>query len=339
MNEVFLFTVLMLCAVGIVAALILYLVAKKFYVYEDPRIDTAEQMLPGANCGGCGYPGCRGFADALVKLDDISALYCPVGGSDTMKSVAEFLGKAAPEKEPQLAVLRCSGSCEKRSRTNRFDGAASCAVIASLYGGETGCTYGCLGKGDCVTVCNFDAIAINPATGLPEVDEEKCTACGACVKACPKMILELRKKGIKSRRVWVSCANKDKGGIARKACEVACIGCGKCVKVCAFDAITLADNLAYIDATKCKLCRKCVTECPTGAILEINFPPRPPKKEEAPAAKPAAAAASAPKAVAEKPAAVSAAQPPEPAAQPVSAESKPELSEPTPSATSEQTLF
>lgn len=266
---------LTLCALGILAAVILYFVAQKFKVYEDPRIDEVEAILPGANCGGCGFPGCRGMADALVKNDDISALYCPVGGADVMTKVASYLGKAVAEKEPQVAVVRCSGSCANRPRTNRFDGADSCAVVAALYGGETGCTYGCLGKGDCVNVCNFGAISIDPETGLPVVDEEKCTACGACVKACPKFIIELRKKGPKGRRVFVSCVNQDKGAVARKACKAACIGCGKCVKTCPFGAITLENNLAYIDYTKCRLCRKCVAECPTGAIHEVNFPPRP----------------------------------------------------------------
>ncbi len=287
MSDVLLFTILTMCILGVLAAVVLYFVAQKFKVFEDPRIDTVESMLPGANCGGCGFPGCRGMADALVKNDDISALYCPVGGAATMNGIASFLGKAVAEKEPQVAVVRCNGTCDKRPRTNQFDGASSCAVIASLYGGETACTYGCLGKGDCVAACNFGAIQINPETGLPEVDEEKCTACGACVKACPKMIIELRKKGIKNRRIYVACSNKDKGGIARKACVAACIGCGKCVKTCQFGAITLENNLAYIDASKCKLCRKCAAECPTGAIVEVNFPPRPPKKEGE-AAKPAA---------------------------------------------------
>ena len=119
---------------------------------------------------------------------------------------------------------------------------------------------------------------MNPRTGLPEVDEEKCTACGACVKACPKMIIELRNKGPKRKRIFVSCINKDKGGVAKKACAVACIGCTKCQKVCAYDAITISSNLAYIDYNKCKLCRKCVVECPTNAIWEVNFPVRVPKK-------------------------------------------------------------
>lgn len=274
------FTILTLCVLGVLSAAILYFVAQKFKVYEDPRIDEVEKMLPGANCGGCGFAGCRAMADALVKNEDISALFCPVGGSETMKSVASFLGKAAAEREPQVAVVRCGGDCEHRPHTNIFDGASSCAVVASLYGGETGCTFGCIGLGDCEVACAFGAIKVNPQTGLPEVDEQKCTACGACVKACPKMIIELRKKGIKSRRVYVSCMNKDKGAIARKSCTAACIACTKCVKVCQFGAITIENNLSYIDADKCRLCRKCVAECPTGAIVEVNFPPR----KEAPAA-------------------------------------------------------
>ncbi|WP_347035107.1 4Fe-4S binding protein, partial [Bacteroides ovatus] len=157
------------------------------------------------------------------------------------------------------------------------------------YGGETGCSYGCLGCGDCVAACQFDAIHMNPETGLPEVDEAKCTACGACVKACPKAIIEIRPQGKKSRRVYISCVNKDKGAVTRKACAVGCIGCGKCVKTCPFEAITLENNLAYIDPNKCKSCRKCVEVCPQNTIIELNFPPRKPKEEAPATPKPAAA--------------------------------------------------
>ena len=136
---------------------------------------------------------------------------------------------------------------------------------------------------------------MNPETGLPEVDEEKCTACGACSKACPRAIIEIRPKGKNNRRVYVQCVNKDKGVIARKACAAACIGCGKCVKTCPFEAITLAANLAYIDPAKCKSCRKCEMECPQNAIIAKNFPPRKPKPEGEAAAKPAAAKPAAPK--------------------------------------------
>ena len=280
--SIIIYTVLMLSALGVVLAVVLYFVAQKFKVYEDPRIDQVEAVLPGANCGGCGYPGCRGFAEAFVKADDISSLFCPVGGNDTFAAAAKILGKDAVAQDPMIAVVRCSGSPDHRARTSTYNGAQSCKIASTLYSGDTGCQFGCLGLGDCVEVCKFDAIYIDPVTLLPVVDEEKCTACGACVKACPKFIIELRKKGPKSKRIFVSCINKDKGGIAKKSCEVACIGCNKCVKVCPHDAIVVENFLAYIDYNKCKLCRKCVEECPTGAILELNFPPRKPKVEAEP---------------------------------------------------------
>jgi electron transport complex protein RnfB len=271
-----LITIALIClaSIGALAAIILYFAAQKFKVEEDPRIDQVDEVLPAANCGGCGFPGCRAFAEALVKADEFGDLNCPVGGAETMSKAAEILGKTAEQTAPKVAVLKCSGSCDKRPKTNQYDGAASCAVVASLYGGETGCSFGCLGLGDCEVACDFDALYIDPETLLPVVDDEKCVACNACVKACPKLIFELRKKGPKSRRIYVSCNNKDKGGIARKACKVACIGCGKCVKECPFEAITLENNLAYIDDIKCRLCRKCVAVCPTNSILELNFPPK-----------------------------------------------------------------
>ena len=267
--------------IGAAGAALLYVTSKKFEVVEDPRIAQVQSVLPGANCGGCGYPGCSGFASACVKATSLDGMLCPVGGAPVMAKVASILGMEAEAAEPKIAVVRCNGTCQARPRTNVYDGTKSCAIASTLYGGETGCSFGCLGYGDCVKACSFDAIHINPQTGLPEVDEDKCTSCGACVKACPKNIIELRKKGPKSRRIFVSCVNKDKGAVARKACAAACIGCG-----CKFEAITVENNVAYIDFTKCRMCRKCVAVCPTGAIHELNFPPR----KEAPAApKPAAA--------------------------------------------------
>ena len=272
-------TVLVVSGLGALLALLLFVVAKQFKVEEDPRIDEVEKLLPGANCGGCGFAGCRGMSEALVKREDISSLYCPVGGSECMKTVATYLGKVAPEQEPKVAVVRCAGSCENRPRTNRYDGATSCLIASTLYAGDTGCSFGCLGLGDCAAKCDFDALHINPATGLPEVDEEKCTACGACVKACPKGVIELRKKWPKNRAIYVSCVSKDKGPVTMKACKAGCIGCGKCSKVCEFGAITIENNLAFIDSTKCRLCRKCVAECPTGAIKMVGLAPLPPKEK------------------------------------------------------------
>ena len=262
--------IILLGTVGAIAALILFAVSKKFEVHEDPRIGQIQEALPGANCGGCGFPGCGGFANACFKAEALDGLYCPVGGQEVMKKVAEIKGVAVVAAAPKIAVVRCNGTCEARPRTNTYDGASNCTIAASLYRGETGCSFGCFGLGDCVDACEF-------------------VACGACVKACPTKIIELRKKGPKSRRIFVSCMNKDKGGVARKVCSNACIGCARCVKECAFEAITVTSNLAYIDDTKCRLCRKCVVVCPTKAIHELNFPPRKEPKPEAPkAAAPAA---------------------------------------------------
>lgn len=285
--DLILVAVISLGAIGLISAIVLFVASKKFAVYEDPRIGEVAEVLPQANCGGCGYPGCAGFAEACVKAGSLEGKLCPVGGQPVMARVAAILGLEAASAEPKVAVVRCNGSCEHRPRTTRYDGVSSCAVANATYGGETDCTFGCLGCGDCVDACQFDAIHMNPETGLPEVDENACTACGACVKACPRRIIELRPKGKNNRRVYVSCVNKDKGAQTRKACSVGCIGCGKCVKVCPFEAITLGNNLAYIDPAKCKLCRKCEAECPQGAILAVNFPPRKPKVETSVEEKPA----------------------------------------------------
>lgn len=282
--EVIVTSIISLGSIGVISAVILFMAAKRFHVEEDPRIDEVEGILPGANCGGCGYAGCRNFAEACVKAEDLGSLFCPVGGNELTGGIATILGLEAAKKEPMIAVVRCSGSKQNAPMRVQYDGISSCRLSHQLFSGESGCPHGCMGLGDCVDACPFDAIHINPETGLPEVIEEKCTACGKCVVACPRKIIELRPVGKKSRRIFVSCINEEKGGIAKKQCSVACIGCGKCVKACPFGAITLENNLAYIDPLLCKNCRKCVAVCPTHAILEINFP-APKKKLEAKAEK------------------------------------------------------
>ncbi len=274
--DILIVSVISLGAIGAIAAVILYFIAQRFKVEEDPRIDEVESLLPGANCGGCGKAGCRNFAESCVKATSLDGLLCPVGGSPVMQKIAGVLGMEATETAPRVAVVRCNGTCENRPQTSRYEGAQSCKIVNALYRGETGCSYGCLGCGDCVKACNFGAITMDETTGLPVVDQEKCTACGACVKACPRNIIELRKKGLKGRAVYVGCINKEKGAAARKACSVACLGCGKCAKECKFEAITISDSLAYIDSDKCKMCRKCVDACTTHAIVAINFPPKKP---------------------------------------------------------------
>ena len=273
-------TIITLSLLALVFAVILYFIAQKFKVFEDPRIDDVQDALPAANCGGCGFAGCRNFAEALVKAENFEGLNCPVGGAAIMETVAKILGKEAVAVDPLVAVLLCNGSPDVRPHTTKYDGVPDCRMAHSLYLGETDCSYGCLGYGDCVRACNFDAMYMDPKTNLPVIIDDKCVACGACVRACPRHLIELRKKAKKDRKLYVSCQNCDKGGPARRACKVACIACNKCFNVCEFGAITIENNLAYIDAYKCTFCRKCVVECPTGSILEFNFPPRKPKTEE-----------------------------------------------------------
>ena len=167
-----------------------------------------------------------------------------------------------------------------RPKTTEYQGPKSCAISALIYSGETDCQYGCLGDGDCVEVCSFDAMYMDEATGLPVVITDKCTSCGMCVDACPRDIIEMRPKKKRDLKIYVGCLNEEKGGFARKACSVACIGCSNCVDACPKDAIVVENNLAYIDPAYCTLCRKCVPVCPTHSIIETNFPPRKVKKVE-----------------------------------------------------------
>jgi len=279
-DNIIIISIVALGGIGLLSAVVLYFIKSKFKVFEDPRIDEVEEALPSANCGSCGFPGCRSFAETVVKSakdnKSIEGLFCPVGGNDVMQNVGKIVGLEVEKTEPLIAVIRCNGTHTNSPGKIQYEGATSCAFTHALFTGEGGCQYGCLGHGDCVDACDFDAIHMNPETGLPVVND-KCTACGACVEACPRDIIELRKKGPKDRRIFVSCVNKEKGGPAKKNCSVACIGCGKCEKVCNFDAITITSFLAYIDFQKCTLCRKCVEVCPTSAIWEVNFKPRKPK--------------------------------------------------------------
>lgn len=271
---------LVLGIIALVAATVLYVCSKRFAVEEDPRIGDVAAALPQANCGGCGFAGCSGMAAALVKAADngsIDGLTCPVGGSETMQKIANILGMAVETGLPRIAVVRCQSDCTRRKTIAVYDGLNSCRAMNTCGMGETECGYGCLGCGDCAKACSFGGITINTETRLPEVDPDMCTACGACAKACPRGIIELRPRGPKDHRIYVACMNKDRGAAAVKACDNSCIGCGKCTKECNFDAISVVNNLAYIDPSKCRMCRKCEKACPRHAITSVNFPTPKPK--------------------------------------------------------------
>ncbi|MBV6644894.1 MAG: RnfABCDGE type electron transport complex subunit B [Cyclobacteriaceae bacterium] len=272
MSDVVIYTLLVLVTLGIIAAVILFWVSRRFSVEEDPRREQLMDALPNTNCGGCGFPGCGGFANALLQADDLKPYHCPVGGNEVMKEVSKILGKEVEEKDPFVAIVRCTGSFESRKQTNVYDGAANCTIASELYSGDHGCAYGCVGLGECVDACDFDAMYMDKQTGLPVIIEDKCTACNACVTACPKDIIELWPVGRKHQRIYVACKNEEKSGVARQECAVACTGCAKCFDECTYDAIVVENNLATIDFEKCTLCAKCVIVCDSRSIEADNVP-------------------------------------------------------------------
>ncbi len=260
--------VLSLGLMGAVFGLALALAAKKFAVEQDPRQDMIAEALPGANCGGCGYPGCSGLAGAIVA-GKAPTDACPVGGTAAVAKIAAIMGiEAAASKERKIARVLCLGGHDVCGERFSYDGLGDCKAANLVAGGAKACTYGCLGYGSCAAACIFDAMRMGP-DGLPVVDEAACTACGLCVSACPRGLVALVPE---SQKVTVLCKSRARGAEVRKACKAGCIGCGLCVKACPTGAISMADNLAAIDATKCDACGKCVEKCPTKCIVAQGVP-------------------------------------------------------------------
>lgn len=259
--------VLVLFIMGVVFALLLGIAAKVFAVEVDERVPMVRDCLPGANCGGCGYPGCDGLAAAIVE-GNAPVNGCPVGGAAAAAKIAEVMGVEADSTEPKVAHVHCNGGCNAVDKA-KYEGLQDCNAAMRVAAGPKECAYGCMGLGSCVKECAFDALHIVDGKAL--VDAEKCVACGKCVVACPKKLIDLVPK---SKKVHVNCKNQDKGAQAMKVCTNSCIGCMKCEKTCKFDAIHVVNNVAVIDYDKCKNCKMCSKACPKNAIEPI------PTKEE-----------------------------------------------------------
>ena len=280
--------VVILGALGGIFGIILAYASKVFAVEKDPREEAILGCLPGANCGGCGFPGCSGYAAAVVK-GEAPVNKCAAGGAAVAAQIGEIMGVSAGESVKMIAQVQCSGGGCQHLKYD-YVGLQDCLAAAKVQGGgPLSCSFGCLGLGSCVSVCPFDAIHV--VDGVAKVDEEKCVACGQCVAICPKHIIQLVPMKTK-RHVAITCSSKAKGAEVRNACDNGCIGCSLCAKACPKEAITVEDNLAKIDYDKCIGCGLCAQKCPRklitvdGKVPEIK--PVPPK--------PAAPAAAAPKA-------------------------------------------
>jgi len=248
---------------ALVLGTFLFAASKKFYVETDPRVERVLAILPGLNCGACGYSGCEGAAEAIVN-GSVSVDICSVGGAEAAERIGELLGVKIEAKEAAKPFLKCGGGRSVVESTFEYDGVKDCALVQALNSGDLACTYGCLGYGNCERACPFDALHI--VDGLPEFDDEKCVRCGLCVQACPRNLIELIPEKAKLAN---ACGSKDKGKVVRKICKVGCIACGACVKVCESEAIQLVDNLAIIDYEKCTACLKCVEKCPTKCLVSL----------------------------------------------------------------------
>jgi Na+-translocating ferredoxin:NAD+ oxidoreductase RNF subunit RnfB len=252
--------------VGVVFATFIALAYMKLRVWEDARIDAVAGMLPNANCGACGLPGCRAFAEQAVQ-GKIQPAKCSVMGADGVAAIADYLGIDPGEAEKRVARLLCAGGLDVTTRRTEYRGLRTCAAAAAVAGGGKGCAWGCLGYGDCATACDFGAIAMNEA-GLPFVDPALCTACGDCVTACPKDLFVIRPL---EQHLLVQCRNLLTGDAVLEQCQVACTACGKCVQDAAPGLISVATGVAVIDESLLSRADPAaIARCPTNAIVWLQ---------------------------------------------------------------------
>jgi len=263
------YAIVALGLIGLIFGLLLAFAARFFAVKTDPRVEAVKEVLPGANCGACGYAGCANFAEAVVS-GDADACGCIPGGQDTATEIGEVLGQEICSAVQPVATVFCIGDCFKTADRFIYDGVQDCSVASDFVGGFKVCSYGCLGLGNCVSVCMFDAIKMGEH-GLPVVDMEKCTGCGLCANACPRSIIKMLPKGEAGHLVL--CNSKDRGKAVSAACKVGCIACKACIKACPEEAIEMVDNLAVINLEKCTDCGECVAKCKPGTIHRRNAIP------------------------------------------------------------------
>lgn len=265
MMTTIIFSVVLLGVLGILIGILLGVAGKFFAVETDERVERVRECLPGNNCGGCGFPGCDGLAEAIVA-GEAPVNGCPVGGSPVAGNIGKIMGVDAAASVRMAAYVRCAGTCENASSKYHYVGEADCRSAVTVPGsGEKACAYGCLGLGSCVAACAFDAISIKD--GVAIVDREKCVACGKCVDTCPKGLIKLLPY---DTQYIVTCNSNDKGKDVMSVCKAGCIGCGLCVKQCEAGAVTLENNLAVIDPDKCVGCGKCAEKCPKKIIHAIE---------------------------------------------------------------------
>lgn len=256
--------ILTVSALGFISSLGLGIAAKKFSVFVDPKVEKIEGMLPGANCGACGYPGCAAYAKAVVE-ENAACNLCVAGGEEVTADISSVMGVEAEAMEKKIARLMCQGSNNCAERKFDYTGIQDCRAAMVVAGGNKSCVFGCLGYGSCIKACPFGAISAQE-NGLIQIDENLCTGCGICIQTCPKNILDLVPP---TQRVTVLCHSTDKGPIVKKNCKKGCIGCMVCKKVCPEEAITVESFLAKIDPAKCTACLKCVGKCPMKTIKSL----------------------------------------------------------------------
>lgn len=266
MFETYFLPIILFVALGLLAGLLLAVVSVVLAVKEDEKTARVREALPGANCGACGFSSCDDYAANIAQHGAPTNL-CVPGGDKTAAKVSEIMGSKAGKTDKRTAFVRCNGNCGATDVKYEYEtGIKSCSAVKKLYSGNGRCNYGCMGFGDCVSVCDYDAIHV--IDGVSVVDPQKCVGCGKCAKACPADIITMVEA---QKKVNVRCASRANGKTTRLSCENGCIACKKCEKTCRYDAIHVVDNIAVMDYDKCVDCGECAEVCPVKCIANKEF--------------------------------------------------------------------